>query len=330
LDFYTTKNITWSAWIYREGNTDWDVIIRKIDWTNYGIRVFLSTGGYVRIGNHDNTYVESITTIDLYTWYHIVMIFNSSTPTVPEMYINGERETTTGSATYISDTASSFYIGQGPSTEPFNGIIDEVRTSNILRSADWIAAQYKSMSNTFITFGDEQEDSPGKAYIFHGGSSMDTTSDVNLTGESDGDRFGYSVDYAGDFDGDTAPDVIVGIPYWDNGATTNCGQILVFKGGSSMDTTSDYIHNGTQADGHFGWSVSFALCMNGGSNMVVAGAPHHDTGIETDSGRAEILVIPEYQNILIPIFMMLILVAVWRKKRTQIKGSHQQKLKKGN
>ncbi|UCE39538.1 MAG: FG-GAP repeat protein [Thermoplasmata archaeon] len=176
------------------------------------------------------------------------------------------------------------------------------------------------MSNTFITFGGEQENSEGKAHIFFGGDSMDSTADVNLTGESAGDRFGYSVSCAGDVDGDGKTDVIVGAPYWDNGATTDCGQVLVFKGGSSMDTIADYVHNGTQANEHFGWSVSLALIMDDGSNsMVVVGSPHHDGS--TDTGKTEILYIPEYSTIVMPIFSIIILFIIQKRRKKCVKNS---------
>jgi tetratricopeptide (TPR) repeat protein len=89
--------------------------------------------------------------------------------------------------------------------------------------------------------------SKGRAYIFHGASSMDSTADLTLTGETNGDQFGFSVHAAGDIDEDGVPDVVVGAPYHDNGATTDAGIIYVFKGGSSMDSTYDYYFNGTQA-----------------------------------------------------------------------------------
>jgi hypothetical protein len=161
----------------------------------------------------------------------------------------------------------------------------------------------------------------GRAYIFHGGSPFNSTADVTLTGSSNGDKFGYSVSGAGDLDGDGAPDVIVGAPYWDNGTDTDCGTIMVFKGGSSMDTTSDYTHNGTQSDEHYGWSVSFALNIEGGStNAVVVGAPHYDGG--TDSGKAEVLnafVIPEFPSIFIPITMFIALFLIEKKRRSRSK-----------
>jgi hypothetical protein len=39
---------------------------------------------------------------------------------------------------------------------PFNGIIDEIRISNTARSPNWIKAQYLSMDDNFITYGDEE------------------------------------------------------------------------------------------------------------------------------------------------------------------------------
>jgi hypothetical protein len=315
VEFHSGQNYTWSAWINRDANADWDQIFGVYTYDSYGIRVYVSTGGTpkVYVANHLNNNVYGSTTINLNTWMHVTMVFSTLAPTVPQIYVNGNKDTMTGSQTYTTDTADSFCIAQGWSTEAFDGTIDEVKFSNMIRSDDWIAAQYKSEADTFITYGGEQRNSEGKAHIFFGGDSMDTTSDVNLAGESAGDRFGYSVAFAGDVDRDGKTDVIVGAPYWDNGATTDCGQVLVFKGGSSMDTTADFIHNGTQVNEHFGWSVSFALIMDGGSdNMVVVGSPHRDGS--TDTGGAEVLYIPEYTDVLIPIISTIILMMIGRKR----------------
>jgi hypothetical protein len=321
VEFHSGQNYTWSAWINRDANADWDQIFGVYTYDSAGLRVYVSTGGtpHVYVADHTNGNVRGSTTINLNTWTHVVMVYSTLTPTVPQVYVNGNKETMTGAAAYTTDTADSFCIGQGWSTEAFDGTIDEVKFSNMIRSDDWIAAQYKSEADTFITYGGEQENSEGKAHIFFGGDSMDTTTDVNLAGESAGDRFGYSVACAGDVDGDGKIDVIVGAPYWDNGGTTDCGQILVFRGGSSMDAIADYVHNGTQAYEHFGWSISLALKMdNGNYNMVVVGGPHYDGS--TDIGEAEILYIPEYSTIITPFVGTIILFAIYRRKRKRKGG----------
>jgi len=158
----------------------------------------------------------------------------------------------------------------------------------------------------------------GNAYIYHGGNPMDSTSDLTLTGENAGDKFGFSVHSAGDIGGDGIPDAVVGAPYYDNGALTDAGIVYVFNGSTSMGTTANYTHKGEQANEHFGWSVSLALNMNGSSyNAVVAGAPHHDDGSNANAGEAEVLwIIPEFSTVAIPIIAIIILlVALRRRKR---------------
>jgi hypothetical protein len=118
---------------------------------------------------------------------------------------------------------------------------------------------------------------------------------------------------------DGVPDVIVGAPYFDDGATTDVGNVYLFYGGSSMDSTADYTHKGTQANMHFGWSVSLAGSMDGiGNRHVVIGGPHYDDGSDDDAGTAEVLymvIIPEFSAIAIPILLIIIIFALRRRKR---------------
>jgi hypothetical protein len=167
----------------------------------------------------------------------------------------------------------------------------------------------------------------GRAYIYNGASTLDSTADVTLSGQSTGDKFGYSVHYAGDFGGDGVPDVIVGAPYFDDGATGDCGIIYVYNGSSSMDNIYDYYHIGEQANEHFGWSVGFSLNFNGSTNMsVVAGAPHKDGS--TDTGEAEVLwdsnavVIPEYSTIMVPVVGMIIFFSISKRNRKKKQTNH--------
>ncbi len=121
---------------------------------------------------------------------------------------------------------------------------------------------------------------------------------------------------AGDRDSDGVPDAIVGAPYYDDGATSDCGSVYIFEGGSSMDTTADWNHVGEQAGDHFGWSVSLAGNMNNGNyNMSVVGAPHHDNGANTDAGEAEVLVIPEFSDMILPTAGMILSFVFGRRKK---------------
>jgi hypothetical protein len=55
---------------------------------------------------------------------------------------------------------------------------------------------------------------PGKVYVYFGGpgSSLDPTPDGILVGYAPGDRFGASIDTAGDYNGDGFSDLVVGAP----------------------------------------------------------------------------------------------------------------------
>jgi hypothetical protein len=71
------------------------------------------------------------------------------------IYVNGQVEVsgTDGTAPGSGFTIGVYFV---PATGGFfPGRIDEVRISDTPRSAAWIAAQYKSMNDTFVTFGPE-------------------------------------------------------------------------------------------------------------------------------------------------------------------------------
>jgi hypothetical protein len=76
---------------------------------------------------------------------------------------------------------------------------------------------------------DDGGSNAGAAYIFFGGRNMDGVLDVNMTGFTASDQFGFSVSYAGDINGDGYDDVIVGADSNDDGGS-NAGAAYIFKG----------------------------------------------------------------------------------------------------
>jgi hypothetical protein len=121
----------------------------------------------------------------------------------------------------------------------------------------------------------------GRAYIFYGGSNMDSLSDVTMTGQGIGDYFGCSVSGAGDVDNDSYDDVIVGA----SGFSGYTGRAYIYYGGSSMNNISDVIMTGIKTDNYFGGSVSGAGDVNGdGYDDIIVGAYRYDSW----TGRAYI------------------------------------------
>ncbi|MEA1893781.1 MAG: integrin alpha [Euryarchaeota archaeon] len=86
----------------------------------------------------------------------------------------------------------------------------------------------------------------GRACIYFGGSSMDSTPDVTMTGAGAGHRFGY-VAPAGDVNDDGCDDVIVG--------ARGADKAYIYLGGSPMDSTADVTMSGESSGDFFGYGT---------------------------------------------------------------------------
>jgi len=86
------------------------------------------------------------------TWYHVAVTYNGGSIIT---YVNGAQDGTASRGTTIDDsTGLNFMYGTCEVGECYfwNGKLDEVRISDTVRSADWLAAQYLSMTDAFITY----------------------------------------------------------------------------------------------------------------------------------------------------------------------------------
>jgi len=119
----------------------------------------------------------------------------------------------------------------------------------------------------------------GRAYIYHGGSNMDNTADVTLSGE-EWSNFGYSVSGAGDVNNDGYADVIVGAYYYSN----PLGRAYIYFGGNQMDNTADVTLSGAERDRYFGYSVSGVGDVNNDGYADVIIRAYHNAS----AGRAYI------------------------------------------
>ncbi|MDC0947250.1 integrin alpha, partial [Nitrospinaceae bacterium] len=135
----------------------------------------------------------------------------------------------------------------------------------------------------------------GSAFIFFGGITgtkrADADADVIIDGQSQNDKFGYSVSSAGDFNGDGKGDVIVGAFADDNNSLGASGSAFIFFGGITgtkrADADADVILNGQSGSDQFGVSVASAGDFNGdGKDDVIVGAYQDDNNSQNGSGSA--------------------------------------------
>ncbi|MFH1197916.1 MAG: FG-GAP-like repeat-containing protein [bacterium] len=127
----------------------------------------------------------------------------------------------------------------------------------------------------------DYSDFTGRAYIYFGGSSMDNTADITLTGEGPNCYFSAALSSAGDINNDGFNDVIIGAP----GYSDYTGRAYIYYGSSNIDNTEDLTITGHSKGNLFGYSVSDAGDVNNdGIADVIVGA----YGYSNLTGRAYI------------------------------------------
>jgi MSHA biogenesis protein MshQ len=128
---------------------------------SYGASVGLSeSNGRIENWRNDSSVLYNSTNLSTNDWHHVVVTRTSSTT---RFYLNGVANGT-GSSVNINNDSTGSYIG-GWSTydgSSLKGKIDEVRVSNMRRSADWIKQSYQLVENqsTHVTISDEIEPRP--------------------------------------------------------------------------------------------------------------------------------------------------------------------------
>ena len=142
----SVANDNWDK-IASKGNSVWS-LEAKDDQGHYGFTVYDSTWNTARAG----TYTTGV-------WNYVVGTYSTSDHTI-RAYVNGVLGTTATATQITNYNAYNLYLGAIPdaSGNYVNGIIDEVRVSNVVRSADWIATSYNTMNDpaSFYSLGAEE------------------------------------------------------------------------------------------------------------------------------------------------------------------------------
>ena len=88
------------------------------------------------------------------SWHYVVGVYDGEVPLL-SAYANGNLVTANPDVEYpLLDKVATTHIGTSENHNlVLDGIVDEVRISAKVRSADWLRAQYLSMTDAFITYG---------------------------------------------------------------------------------------------------------------------------------------------------------------------------------
>lgn len=128
-----------------------------------------------------------------------------------------------------------------------------------------------SYQDFIIAAPDYTGSSPGKAYVFFGGASLDAVPDLVFIGAEAHDQFGHAVEGIGDTNGDGISDLLIGA----REANSGYGAAYLYLGSASPDSTADLTLTPIPpySSGDFGTSASSAGDMNadGFGDFVVGG-----------------------------------------------------------
>ncbi|MBU0757882.1 MAG: DUF2341 domain-containing protein, partial [Nanoarchaeota archaeon] len=108
------------------------------------------TGTGNRLMFSTNSFSQSV-------WYYLTIVFDGSSQEL-RGYKNGVEDafspTSVGMSTFPSDN-NNLWIGRWEAGTAYNfdGLIDELRISNVSRSSDWIDASYLALNNSLIAYG---------------------------------------------------------------------------------------------------------------------------------------------------------------------------------
>ncbi len=175
-----TTDITISFWVNANNFGSTPDLVTKGTYTQ-AYSSWIRGNGTLRLSTNGNT-ITSSSSISSGSQTYITFTKNTSGRAI---YINGSPSGSDNNTTNFNTNNNPLYISTNG--YPINGMVDEVRISNIARSANWVATEYNNQNNpsAFIT---EIADPPSLSTIeslpqsfFSGGSPVFITSSLTVS-----------------------------------------------------------------------------------------------------------------------------------------------------
>ncbi|MFN8207953.1 MAG: FG-GAP-like repeat-containing protein [Bacteroidales bacterium] len=122
----------------------------------------------------------------------------------------------------------------------------------------------------------------GRAYIYYGGTTMDTKPDLVFKDGTARISFGATVKGVGDINNDGYDDVAIGAPRYDR--INHFGRLYLYLGGPDMDGTPDLVITGTEQYYQFGSIIAAGGDINNdGYGDILVSTPYMGNGIGISS-----------------------------------------------
>ncbi|MFH1521786.1 MAG: DUF2341 domain-containing protein, partial [archaeon] len=99
-------------------------------------------------------------------WIYVVFVYNGGTKRI---YVDGVEKTTISGGITADATFSAIGAGYSVNTYTADGLIDEVRISNVARSTGWIATEYNNQfsPDSFYSVGEEEQEVESKTGLIN-------------------------------------------------------------------------------------------------------------------------------------------------------------------
>lgn len=159
---FTSQNFTVECWVKFTSLSVNTAFVGQGQWAASGWYVIAlphgSIGLAMNTSGNDHSLISSLGIVSTGTWYHLAFVRTGISTGV--IYLNGASQgiSANGLANGSPDTTDPFGIGTGygnGTAAITNGVVDEVRISSGVRSADWILTEYRNQSahGTYISSG---------------------------------------------------------------------------------------------------------------------------------------------------------------------------------
>ena len=156
--------LTFGGWVKFDVQNATQYMIYAGASSEYKYALQLYSNGYIYVYIDGSGNYEKYNQVTDSDWHYCMAVYDGSSQGL-KFYFDGSEVSSIASGGTIPSSATTTgdtFIGvHATNVNHIDGIIDEVRISNTARSAEWIEAQYKSMTDDYVSFGAEELRTPG-------------------------------------------------------------------------------------------------------------------------------------------------------------------------